>query len=184
MTYFQVQWNMHFWSTSFLRQFWKPLLGLVGSSSRRTRQMRKSTSCYLMIHYMQYYFLEGPNDIRKWMFFTRSFQLHTVFNLDNDNGAEDTPTLIDRKVILHRWKFFWRRLPLCSTVRWLWITDDKSLTDASPCSHQDNVFIMSNPKSKFPVLQLDLRLAYSSFPHPGYYGTLKLCNRKKNLLGC
>lgn len=60
----------------------------------------------------------------------------------------------------------------------------KSLTDASPCSHQDNVFIMSNPKSKFPVLQLDLRLAYSSFPHPGYYGTLKLCNRKKNLLGC
>ncbi|KAG5605970.1 hypothetical protein H5410_027462 [Solanum commersonii] len=49
----------------------------------------------------------------------KSFQLHTVFNLDNDNGAEDTPTLIDRK---------------------------------------DNVFIMSNPKSKFPVLQLDLRL--------------------------
>ncbi|KAL3337538.1 hypothetical protein AABB24_029930, partial [Solanum stoloniferum] len=47
----------------------------------------------------------------------KSFQLHTVFNLDNDNGAEDTPTLIDRK---------------------------------------DNVFIMSNPKSKFPVLQLDL----------------------------
>ncbi|XP_059315809.1 K(+) efflux antiporter 4-like [Lycium ferocissimum] len=43
----------------------------------------------------------------------------SVFNLDNDNGAEDTPTLIDRK---------------------------------------DNVFIMSNPKSKFPVLQLDLRL--------------------------
>ncbi|KAM3344428.1 K(+) efflux antiporter 4 isoform X1 [Capsicum galapagoense] len=49
----------------------------------------------------------------------KSFQLHRVFNLDNDNGAEDTPTLIDRK---------------------------------------DNVFIMSNPKSKFPVLQLDLRL--------------------------
>ncbi|KAM3270340.1 K(+) efflux antiporter 4 isoform X1 [Capsicum chacoense] len=49
----------------------------------------------------------------------KSFQLHSVFNLDNDNGAEDTPTLIDRK---------------------------------------DNVFIMSNPKSKFPVLQLDLRL--------------------------
>ncbi|MCD7448499.1 Transmembrane and coiled-coil domains-containing protein 3 [Datura stramonium] len=49
----------------------------------------------------------------------KSFQLNSVFNLDNDNGAEDTPTLIDRK---------------------------------------DNVFIMSNPKSKFPVLQLDLRL--------------------------
>ena len=32
------------------------------------------------------------------MFFSRSFQLHHVFNLDNENGAEDTPTLIDRKV--------------------------------------------------------------------------------------
>ncbi|XP_059639968.1 K(+) efflux antiporter 6 [Cornus florida] len=49
----------------------------------------------------------------------KSFQLHHVFNLDNDNGAEDTPTLIDRK---------------------------------------DNVFIISNFKSKYPVLQLDLRL--------------------------
>ena len=28
----------------------------------------------------------------------RSFQLQNVFNLDNDNRAEDTPTLIDRKV--------------------------------------------------------------------------------------
>lgn len=28
----------------------------------------------------------------------RSFQLHHVFNMDNDNGAEETPTLIDRKV--------------------------------------------------------------------------------------
>ncbi|KAF7813919.1 K(+) efflux antiporter 4 isoform X1 [Senna tora] len=49
----------------------------------------------------------------------KSFQFHDVFNLDNENGAEDMPTLIDRK---------------------------------------DNVFIMSNPKSKYPVLQLDLRL--------------------------
>ncbi|XP_034699810.1 K(+) efflux antiporter 4 isoform X3 [Vitis riparia] len=49
----------------------------------------------------------------------KSFQLHNVFNLDNENRQEDTPTLIDRK---------------------------------------DNVFIMSNPKSKYPVLQLDLRL--------------------------
>ncbi|XP_021276605.1 K(+) efflux antiporter 6 isoform X1 [Herrania umbratica] len=48
-----------------------------------------------------------------------SFQLHDVFNLENDNRAEDTPMLIDRK---------------------------------------DNVFIISNFKSKFPVLQLDLRL--------------------------
>ncbi|KAK2993408.1 hypothetical protein RJ640_021627 [Escallonia rubra] len=49
----------------------------------------------------------------------KPFQFHDVFNLDNENRAEDMPTLIDRK---------------------------------------DNVFIMSNPKSKFPVLQLDLRL--------------------------
>ncbi|XP_018845808.1 K(+) efflux antiporter 6 isoform X5 [Juglans regia] len=49
----------------------------------------------------------------------KSFQLHNVFNLDTDNRAEDTPTLIDRK---------------------------------------DNVFIISNFKSKYPVLQLDLRL--------------------------
>ncbi|XP_021893298.1 K(+) efflux antiporter 4 [Carica papaya] len=49
----------------------------------------------------------------------KSFQFHHVFNLDNENRVEDTPTLIDRK---------------------------------------DNVFIISNPKSKYPVLQLDLRL--------------------------
>ncbi|XP_031119293.1 K(+) efflux antiporter 6 [Ipomoea triloba] len=49
----------------------------------------------------------------------KSFQLHHVFNLDNDHGAEETPTLIDRK---------------------------------------DNVFIISSFKSKYPVLQLDLRL--------------------------
>lgn len=29
---------------------------------------------------------------------------------------------------------------------------------------QDNVFIMSNPKSKFPVLQLDLRLEFLLLP--------------------
>lgn len=28
----------------------------------------------------------------------RSFQLHHIFNLDNENSAEDTPTIIDRKV--------------------------------------------------------------------------------------
>ncbi|KAL4592641.1 hypothetical protein LXL04_005644 [Taraxacum kok-saghyz] len=47
----------------------------------------------------------------------KSFQLHHVF--DTNHGAEETPTLIDRK---------------------------------------DNVFIISNFKSKYPVLQLDLRL--------------------------
>lgn len=31
-------------------------------------------------------------------FLYRSFQLHHVFNLDNENGQEDIPTLIDRKV--------------------------------------------------------------------------------------
>ncbi|XP_017983643.1 PREDICTED: K(+) efflux antiporter 4 isoform X2 [Theobroma cacao] len=49
----------------------------------------------------------------------KSFQLHDVFHLDNENRGEDAPTLIDQN---------------------------------------DNVFIISNPKSKYPVLQLDLRL--------------------------
>ncbi|XP_020265213.1 K(+) efflux antiporter 4-like isoform X1 [Asparagus officinalis] len=47
----------------------------------------------------------------------KSFQFHNVFN--NEDQAEDIPTLIDRK---------------------------------------DNVFIISNPKSKYPILKLDLRL--------------------------
>ncbi|KAJ0254199.1 K(+) efflux antiporter 4 [Hirschfeldia incana] len=50
---------------------------------------------------------------------TKTKEDKSFFNLDNENGVEDTPRLIDRK---------------------------------------DNVFIMSNPKSKYPVLQLDLRL--------------------------
>ncbi|XP_022131580.1 K(+) efflux antiporter 6 [Momordica charantia] len=50
---------------------------------------------------------------------TKEEKSFNVFNLDSDNRAEDTPTLIDRK---------------------------------------DNVFIISNFKSKYPVLQLDLRL--------------------------
>ncbi|CAD5318936.1 unnamed protein product [Arabidopsis thaliana] len=50
---------------------------------------------------------------------TKTKEEKSFFNLDNENGVEDTPRLIDRK---------------------------------------DNVFIMSNPKSKYPVLQLDLRL--------------------------
>ncbi|KAK8591083.1 hypothetical protein V6N13_031150 [Hibiscus sabdariffa] len=49
----------------------------------------------------------------------KSFQLHDIFYLDNENQADDAPTLIDQN---------------------------------------DNVFIISNPKSKYPVLQLDLRL--------------------------
>ncbi|CAK7352994.1 unnamed protein product [Dovyalis caffra] len=59
------------------------------------------------------------NDTKEEKYTLLSFKFHDVFNLDNDNGAEDTPTLIDRK---------------------------------------DNVFIISNFKSKYPVLQLDLRL--------------------------
>lgn len=52
---------------------------------------------------------------------TRSFQLQDVFSLDNENGEDDMPTLIDRK---------------------------------------DNVFIMSNPKSKYPILKLDVRFIF------------------------
>lgn len=36
--------------------------------------------------------------IKRYLIFRRHFQLHDVFNLNNDNRAEDTPTLIDRKV--------------------------------------------------------------------------------------
>ncbi|CAB87698.1 putative potassium transport protein [Arabidopsis thaliana] len=36
--------------------------------------------------------------IKRYLIFHRRFQLHDVFNLNNDNRAEDTPTLIDRKV--------------------------------------------------------------------------------------
>lgn len=50
---------------------------------------------------------------------TKSFQIQDVFRVDPDNGAEEMPTLIDKK---------------------------------------DNIFVMSNRKSKYPVLQLDLRL--------------------------
>ncbi|XVE98006.1 hypothetical protein REPUB_Repub03eG0068100 [Reevesia pubescens] len=49
----------------------------------------------------------------------KSFQLHDVFHLDNENREEDAVTLIDQN---------------------------------------NNVFIISNPMSKYPVLQLDLRL--------------------------
>uniref|UniRef100_A0A6N2LFX5 Cation/H+ exchanger transmembrane domain-containing protein n=1 Tax=Salix viminalis TaxID=40686 RepID=A0A6N2LFX5_SALVM len=59
------------------------------------------------------------NDTKEEKYKLLSFKFHDVFNLDNENGPEDTPTLIDRK---------------------------------------DNVFIISNFKSKYPVLQLDLRL--------------------------
>lgn len=52
------------------------------------------------------FFLQGGMEAEhvdenyKLFLILRSFQLHTVFNLDNENRAEDTPTLIDRKVCL------------------------------------------------------------------------------------
>ncbi|KAH9801293.1 K(+) efflux antiporter 6 [Citrus sinensis] len=49
-----------------------------------------------------------------------------VFNLDNKNGAEDTPTFIYRKILI-----------FCN---------------------QDSVFIIVNPMSTYPMLQLELRL--------------------------
>ncbi|KAI5062977.1 hypothetical protein GOP47_0021524 [Adiantum capillus-veneris] len=49
---------------------------------------------------------------------SKSFQIQDVFRVESDGGAEELPTLIDKK---------------------------------------DNIFVMSNPKSKYPVLQLDLR---------------------------
>ncbi|MCO5582758.1 hypothetical protein L7F22_036657 [Adiantum nelumboides] len=49
---------------------------------------------------------------------SKAFQIQDVFRVESDSGAEELPTLIDKK---------------------------------------DNIFVMSNPKSKYPVLQLDLR---------------------------
>ena len=88
----------------------------------------------------------------------RSFQFHDVFHLDNENRGEDMPTLIDRKVCLMHipvtftlflmsWKI--NIILFLKLFHFYWIF----------CI-QDNVFIISNPKSKFPVLQLDLRLGF------------------------
>ncbi|KAF8380401.1 hypothetical protein HHK36_027887 [Tetracentron sinense] len=64
---------------------------------------------------------------------TRSFQLQDMFSLENE-GSDDMMTLIDKKF--------------------------HSPTDLPPSftSCKDNVFVMSNKKSKYPVLQVDLRL--------------------------
>ncbi|MCO5563614.1 hypothetical protein L7F22_017261 [Adiantum nelumboides] len=58
------------------------------------------------------------NDTRAENGTSKAFQIQDVFRVESDNGAEELPTLIDKK---------------------------------------DNIFVMSNPKSKYPVLQLDLR---------------------------
>lgn len=58
------------------------------------------------------------NDTRAENGTSKPFQIQDVFRVESDNGAEELPTLIDKK---------------------------------------DNIFVMSNPKSKYPVLQLDLR---------------------------
>ncbi|KAI4376545.1 hypothetical protein MLD38_014294 [Melastoma candidum] len=75
----------------------------------------------------------------------KSFQLHTVFNLDSENRAEDTPMLIRSQGIFH-----FQEMSTVSLQPYLFgILISNAL---------DNVFIISNPKSKYPVLQLDLRL--------------------------
>ncbi|XP_022551472.1 K(+) efflux antiporter 6-like isoform X2 [Brassica napus] len=76
----------------------------------------------------------------------KRFQLHDVFNLDNDNRAEDTPTLIDRKV-----SFITGKILVWFSCIFFYMAIFLVLC-------QDNVFIISNFKSKYPVLQLDLRL--------------------------
>lgn len=85
----------------------------------------------------------------------RPFQFHHVFKLDNENQAEDMPTLIDRKVRLL--KICISSLIFSNIYSWKCIHSwgDKSLI------LQDNVFIISNSRSKFPVLQLDARLDYA-----------------------
>lgn len=112
--------------------------------------------------------------------YDRSFQFHNVFNLDNENRAEDMPTLIDRKVCVphvildgYRVLIFygsWRTHTPSSPLpphqkkkKHPSVTKGWSLFsfDLLETFLQDNVFIISNPKSKYPVLQLDLRLAFT-----------------------
>lgn len=51
----------------------------------------------------------------KHLCFYFRFQLQNVFNLDSDNRAEDTPTLIDRKVwVFHFPYFFCVRSSFCA----------------------------------------------------------------------
>lgn len=77
-------------------------------SQRKMRQKRKSICFYLL--FMQFLIAYSFSTVicltvltrLHFLFFCgliRSFQFHDVFNLDNDNRQEDTPTLIDRKVM-------------------------------------------------------------------------------------
>ncbi|KAL9255035.1 K(+) efflux antiporter 4-like protein [Drosera capensis] len=83
----------------------------------------------------------------------KSFQLHDVFSLDNENRADDTPMLIDRKVSQRRIG----NLISLNNVRFA-VQVETSIPVWYRLLFQDNVFIISNAKSKYPVLQLDLRL--------------------------
>lgn len=80
---------------------------------------------------------------------TRSFKLQDVFTLENE-GSDDVTTLIDKKVKTYAWIVIENigQYLLC-VPNWLFV-------------HyfawwQDNVFVMSNKKSKYPVLQVDVR---------------------------
>lgn len=115
---------------------------------------------------MPYSLLEDVFQFTKLFLDLRSFQFHDVFHLDNENRAEDMPTLIDRKVCLMNacimyWVTF-TLLLLSWKIKIILNILAKTLIHFPFCwlFNQDNVFIISNPKSKYPVLQLDLRLYY------------------------
>jgi len=94
---------------------------------------------------------------------SRSFPFKEVF-LDRSE-QEDVPTLIDRKVQPHKlfgiFCQFTAYAPYMQAQSWGHDVN-RLFTNSSVLlrySLQDNVFIISNPKSKYPVLQLDLRYA-------------------------
>ena len=97
----------------YVRQFWKLLLEL---SQRRMKRKRRSMFFHFLytkhiFHWLNWTVYEmntivvastkiDCNSTFYLFLDLRSFQFHDVFHLDNENRAEDMPTLIDRKVCL------------------------------------------------------------------------------------
>lgn len=91
--------------------------------------------------------------IKYFWFLFRQFQFQDVFN---ENHVEDVATLIDRKVGLKLTEIVYACQSWCRSnilSEWAMVFD----INIFHIHFQDNVFIISKPKSKYPVLQLDLR---------------------------
>lgn len=86
----------------------------------------------------------------------RQFQFQDVFN---ENHVEDIPMLIDRKVGLKLTEksLCMFRVYAKLQIKYCFLIYYGVWYNIFQIHFQDNVFIISNPKSKYPVLQLDLR---------------------------